>query len=125
MAWSSLKPTTVLEIGSFEGASACYLINHCEADLVLHCIDTWDGGAEHKRAGVDMTAVEHRFHENTSLAASPSPHRIKVIANKGRSDDKLAALIAGGFREHFDMIYIDGSHLPTMCCPMGSWHSPC
>jgi predicted O-methyltransferase YrrM len=105
-----IKPASVLEIGSFEGASACYLINHCEADLELHCIDTWEGGAEHKRADVDMTAVEYRFHENTSLAVSRSPHRIKIIPHKGRSDDKLAALMTGGFREHFDMIYIDGSH---------------
>ena len=105
-----IRPAAVLEIGSFEGASACYLINQCEADLELHCIDTWEGGAEHKRVGLDMTAVEHRFRQNTSLAASRSAHLIKIFPHKGRSDDELAALITAGFREHFDMIYIDGSH---------------
>lgn len=57
-----------------------------------------------------MTAVEHRFHDNTSLATRRSPHPVKIFPHKGRSDDELAALIAAGFREHFDMIYIDGSH---------------
>jgi hypothetical protein len=37
-----INPRTALEIGSFEGASACYLIEHCASSspFVLHCIDT-------------------------------------------------------------------------------------
>ena len=106
----TLQPAKFLEVGSFEGASACYLIEHTKRDLELHCIDTWEGGIEHQRAGVDMSAVEARFHDNTTLAVRRSPHPVKIVTHKGRSDDQLAGLLAGGHRDFFDMIYIDGSH---------------
>jgi len=73
-AWEHLipqvNPHKVLEVGSFEGASACFLIQRLgkHHDLELHCVDTWEGGVEHQSGGFDMSAVEARFRKNVELA---------------------------------------------------------
>jgi predicted O-methyltransferase YrrM len=84
-----------LEIGSFEGQSAVWLLEHCPG-VDLTCVDTWEGSlGEHD--DIDMAAVERRFDANTAGRAT------KV---KGRSFDMLRAYPAACF----DFIYIDGSH---------------
>jgi predicted O-methyltransferase YrrM len=105
-----VNPTRILEVGSFEGASAVYLINALGQahDLDLHCIDTWGGGVEHQ--DIDMAAVESRFHHNTALATSRATKRINLVTHKGYSDACLAKLLAEGQGESFDLVYIDGSH---------------
>lgn len=119
-AWDQLipqiKPARALEVGSYEGASACYLIDAIarESPLELHCIDTWEGGIEHKPGGAfaeaDMKSVEGRFHYNVQLAIDAVPNAVDLVVHKGPSDESLARLLAGGKRNHFDFIYIDGSH---------------
>ena len=54
-----IKPKTILEIGSYEGKSACYLIDKLAAngELEIHCVDTWEGRIEKKAAGTDMKSV--------------------------------------------------------------------
>jgi len=109
-----INPTEILEIGSFEGASACYLIANCasKAPIKIHCIDTWEGGVEHKRHGVDMTDVERRFLDNTKIACDRVPHRVELVVHKGFSNICLAKIILSqNFQNYFDLIYIDGSHL--------------
>ena len=50
VTWESfipqINPSRLLEIGSYEGASACYLIQKLAVskDIELHCVDTWQGG---------------------------------------------------------------------------------
>ena len=46
-----LKPSRILEIGSYEGRSTCYLIEKCSqvGRLEIYCVDTWAGGVEHER----------------------------------------------------------------------------
>lgn len=107
-----IRPAVILEIGSYEGASACYLIERC-ADtypIAIHCIDTWEGGAEHKRLGVDMSAVERRFLANTKRVRELSAHPVELTVHKGPSIKCLAKLLSEDFFGHFDLIYIDGSH---------------
>ena len=66
--WSQIinqsKPEKILEIGSYEGASTCYLIDtlslHHDA-FEINAIDTWDGGIEHKEMKINMKLVEERF----------------------------------------------------------------
>jgi len=108
-----INPKTILEIGSFEGASACYLIANCAAkgSIEIHCIDTWEGGIEHKKAGINMGATERRFLNNTKIARSRVPHWVELITHKGRSDISLAKILNQDFLNYFDLIYIDGSHL--------------
>jgi predicted O-methyltransferase YrrM len=122
-AWEHLipqiKPRRILEVGSFEGASACFLIQHLgkEQDLELHCVDTWEGGVEHQERGFNMSAVETRFKKNVEVAKASVSHKVKLVAHKGSSDICLASLLSQGKRNYFDFVYIDGSHqAPDVLC---------
>jgi predicted O-methyltransferase YrrM len=103
-------PTRYLEIGSYEGRSACFVIEHCAAqrDVELHCIDTWAGGVEHD-AGA-MPQVEARFDANVEIARSRAAHKVEVRKHKALSSTAMIQLLANGHAEYFDAIYIDGSH---------------
>lgn len=109
------KPKKILEIGSYEGASVCHLIKTLgnEYPLEIHCIDTWEGGIEHKKGGLvesNMSEVEARFLNNTRIAIGEAAHPIELVLHKGYSDAQLAKLLADGKAEHFDFVYVDGSH---------------
>jgi len=110
--FSQFKPKKILEIGSYEGASTCYLIEKLalDASIEIHCIDTWAGGIEHRDCAIDMAAVESRFLHNTALAISKVSMSVKLVLHKGYSDYSLAALISRNHGNSFDMIYVDGSH---------------
>lgn len=107
-----LKPSKILEIGSYEGMSACYLIDKCTQwhDVEIHCIDTWDGGAEHKLVEIDMFSVQGRFDNNISLVQQKAPRKVSLEKHKSPSYLALAKLISSGKLGYFDLIYIDGSH---------------
>lgn len=110
-----LKPSRILEIGSFEGRSTCYLIDTLsqERELEIHCIDTFEGGAENKPGGfamADMSAVESRFKHNTNVALARAAHSVDFHVHKGFSESELPKLLANGMQGYFDFIYVDGSH---------------
>lgn len=112
---SQTKPARILEIGSYEGASACYLIDTLasQGEIELHCVDTWEGGIEHNPGGIahtDMGAVERRFNQNIRTAIENAQHRVDLRIHKGLSEDCLTSLISSGKKEYFDFIYVDGSH---------------
>lgn len=115
-AWDSLmphiNPTKILEIGSYEGASACYLIETLaqKRDIEIHCLDTWEGGIEHKILGFKLQSLEKRFLRNVEIAKSIASHKVNLVTHKGFSDDELPKLIASGSAGYFDLIYVDGSH---------------
>lgn len=107
------KPRTLLEIGSYEGASACYLIDTLARDaaIELHCVDTWEGSPEHMMDGSPpMSLVEERFQRNTALAIRSAVHPVDLVVHKGESGIVLPEFIAAKMQERFDLIYIDGSH---------------
>jgi predicted O-methyltransferase YrrM len=108
----SLDPRLILEIGSFEGASACYLIERCGSRhaLEIHCVDTWEGGIEHNSAGIDMASVSERFRQNTKLGVERAKFPVKLVEHRGPSARMLPALITAGYADRFDLVYIDGSH---------------
>jgi len=124
--WDSLlpqiTPTRLLEIGSYEGASACYLIEKLAISkgIELHCVDTWEGGVEHKAGGFalsDMPAVEKRFYRNTEIALTRVQNPVQLFVHKQYSDLALAKLISDGKQGSFDFIYVDGSHqAPDVLC---------
>lgn len=103
-----------LEIGSFEGRSSVWLIeNAIDEGGDLFCVDTWEGGEEHKAQGHDMSAVEDRFHRNITVAlGTVYPKKINVQSFRDTSLNVLSALlsIVPEKRDLFDFIYIDGSH---------------
>ena len=96
-----------LEIGSFEGRSTVWIMEHMmrEGDC-LNCIDTWEGGEEHTNG--EMAGVWDRFCHNTALAFERFPNRY-FESLKGTSYEQLSNLAIWGV-EH-DFIYIDGSHI--------------
>jgi predicted O-methyltransferase YrrM len=103
-----LKPTRVLEIGSYEGASTCWLIDRLgKSDLDIICIDTWAGGVEH--GSIDMSSVEGRFIANVKTAMT-GLDGVKLRRIKERSDLALAKLISEEPESLFDFVYVDGSH---------------
>jgi len=111
--WRSLlsryPPSRILEIGSYEGRCACFLIEECaqERPITLHCVDTWTGGVEHDPAA--MAAVEERFDANLEIARGSARHPVDFHKHKAASRTALARLLAAE-EEGFDLVYIDGSH---------------
>ncbi len=108
-----IQPKKILEIGSYEGASTCYLIEKMSENvgvngLEIHCIDTWEGGVEHSH--VDMSLVEKRFDSNIAITKKKFNVEVKIVKHKKRSDLALSTLLSNGMENYFDFAYIDGSH---------------
>jgi SAM-dependent methyltransferase len=96
------RTSELLEIGSFEGLSACYLLWRLP-DAHLTCIDTFEGSAENAAYGVSVAGLEERFDRNVALFDA---RRVdKLVGQSGRI---LPELVADGRR--FDLVYVDGSH---------------
>jgi SAM-dependent methyltransferase len=84
-----------LEIGSFEGRSACWIAEHLLTGegSILVCVDPFSGYPDQER----------NFDHNVN--ASPDTAH-KILKLRGRSCDVLHFLPAEGF----DFIYVDGAH---------------
>lgn len=92
---------SILEIGSYEGASSCFFadnfLNHDESRLV--CVDPFD--TNDKTTPV-FNSTENTFLENISKSINASKIQFKKMYSKEffiNNNDK------------FDFIYIDGSHV--------------
>lgn len=113
-----LRPRRILEVGSYEGASICLMLEilqevDSEKTYEIHAIDTWEGGAEHQpgaSAEADMGEVEKRFVRNMELLGSQARCKHELFVYKDRSLHAMSFLIANDKHEYFDFIYIDGSH---------------
>ena len=113
--FEQLKPTRILEVGSYEGRSTTFIIENLAniSDIEIHCIDSWEGGIEHKKGGSwesNMTNIEARFSHNMKIAMSRSTHAVKLEIHKGLSSIELPKLASKNMQEYFDFIYVDGSH---------------
>ena len=110
-----LKPTRILEVGSYEGRSTAFIIESLanNDDIEIHCIDSWEGGTEHKQGAIwesDMKDIETRFAHNMKVAIAKSSHAVDLRIHKGLSNKELPKLVSSNMQEYFDFIYIDGSH---------------
>jgi predicted O-methyltransferase YrrM len=111
--WNQLldagAPSTVLEIGSYEGRSTCFLIEAIGArrPYDIYCVDPWRSS---DFDGADMDAVERRFDANVALAREAARNQGSVCKFKGQSSEILPRMLASGRGDKFDMVYIDGSH---------------
>ena len=74
----------------------------------ITCIDTFEGGEEHAKHGLDLIGLRRQFEDNIQEAKGESQY-VKVIQDV--SYNGLAECIAKGME--FDFIYIDGSHQAT------------
>ena len=96
------RPSNILELGSFEGLSACFLLWRLPEARVT-CVDTFAGSPEHSLKGVHRAGLEDVFDRNIGLVDGA---RVRKIA--GRSADVLLAL--GRSDQRFDLVYVDASH---------------
>lgn len=99
------NPSRFLEIGSFEGRSATFVIDLVAAKrpMELHCVDPWQGSEM-------IEAAEARFDENIALALAAAPHPVKFKKHKALSSTVMINMLASCRREYFDVVYVDGSH---------------
>ena len=113
-SWAAIvnhfKPKTYLEVGSFEGGSLTWfteaLANYNDK-FTIYCVDTWEGGEDHDK-GI-MQAVESRFDFN--LEVLRRRYAADIYKIKAQSYLALSQLLVNqNFVEHFDLIFIDGSH---------------
>lgn len=92
----------VLEIGCFEGRSTVWLVENAfdaQREGDLFCIDDWPDAD-----------IERRFDHNLAVARTRAP-LVRVHKMKSASAAALPRLWADGYRDAFDFIYVDGSHV--------------
>lgn len=102
-------PIAMLEIGSWQGASACWLLDRIVGPRGgrLTCVDTFEGSSEHAAWLADVTGragatIEALFDANVALTGRAAQLR-KLV---GASQETLPGLHG----ERFDAIYVDGAH---------------
>lgn len=96
---------TFLEIGSYEGRSAVWLLENILTgkDCHLTCIDTFNGGAEHDPK--EMASVRERFLANTKDFGE----RVELVEETSKNA-LISLLWVNVTGPLYDFIYIDGSH---------------
>ena len=102
-----------LEIGSYEGRSAIWLANQLDGKGYVDCVDPWIGNGEHAAPGVAIEDKHTRFKKNVDIFNYKHGPRISWC--RQFSFDWLVAANNEGFKDEFDFIYIDGSHLAKDC----------
>jgi predicted O-methyltransferase YrrM len=111
------KHTKFLEIGSFEGRSACWMLENSLDDKgTLVCVDNWYGVPEH---AADGEVAKNRFDNNIAISRKDAQIVVKMTAD---SQSGLGMML--NKQEKFDYIYVDGHHsaplvLSDMC--MAFW----
>jgi predicted O-methyltransferase YrrM len=96
LALSLPQNCTALEVGSYLGASACFLASGVkERHGRVFCVDTWKN--EEMSEGLRDTFSEFQ--------ANVKPYEDVIIALRGKSDN-----VAEEFNEGIDLLFIDGGH---------------
>lgn len=90
---------TFLEIGSYEGKSAIYMVEKflTGKNSKIVCVDPFIFTYEYRK---DFPNYEERFDSNTAKYGE------KIVKRKGYSEEVLKTFE----KESFDFIYVDGSH---------------
>jgi predicted O-methyltransferase YrrM len=104
LGWSQDRALTAIEIGSFEGRSALWLLDNLlgHPESRIYCIDVFDLGPS--QAPEEKRALRERFDANIA----GSPHAAKVEVFHQHSQTALIELAHRGVRA--DLVYVDGSH---------------
>lgn len=110
------KPIQALELGSFEGRSACWLMDNIltHPDARLTCVDNYhyvsnnDAGAEEAREfnALHLNRARRLFLSNTK----PYGRRVRLVQSPTR--EYLCRAILQG--RAFDLAYIDAAHVASM-----------
>lgn len=98
------KDVQFLEIGSFEGRSALWMLQniltHPSSRLI--CMDTWEGSEEYQKMDIRMADKLEVFKDNIK------DYEDRVIVRQGKSQILLRDM---DVNNKLDFIYIDGSHV--------------
>jgi predicted O-methyltransferase YrrM len=95
------RTASVLELGSFEGLSACFLLWRLR-DAQITCVDTFTGIPEYAAYGIS-SQLEDAFDRNVALVDASRVR--KLVGETHRVLSELAAEQA-----QFDLVYVDASH---------------
>jgi hypothetical protein len=95
------RPPSVLELGSFEGLSACFLLWRLP-QASLTCVDTFEGIPAYAAYGI-ASRLEGTFDRNIALVDAS---RVRKLV--GKSHHVLPKLVDEGAQ--FDLVYVDASH---------------
>ncbi len=99
----------VLEIGSWEGRSTCWLIENIltHPSARITCVDPFEGSVEHKVMCEEsvVQTIEQRFDFN--IARTGHPEKVRKVV--GASQMVLRSLIP----DSYHLTYIDGSHIAS------------
>ena len=100
------KKINCLDIGSFEGASTCWMLNNLCANpySLVFSVDTWEGGPDYT-GNTDFKKVEETFNTNVEETGKKNQH----IKLKMSSSEALIKLRDKKY-VFFDFIFIDASH---------------
>ena len=109
---SKIKNGYGVEIGSFVGASACFLAAGMNHQTKLICIDTWENDAmsEGKRD------TKKEFDENTKL------YKEKIVKVQGYSTNVVEEVFS--ITQTIDLLFIDGDHSYEGCKADWDLYSP-
>lgn len=94
------KPVSFLEIGCYEGLSTLWFLQRFPQGHAT-CIDTFEGGQDHKELGLDFGGSKRRFGDNIE----PYADRVQLLAKPSRC--ALNEL----YFHRYNLILVDGSHL--------------
>jgi predicted O-methyltransferase YrrM len=97
------RAANILEIGSFQGLSACYVLWRLR-DASITCVDTFAGSLEDADQPHVVAGLEQTFDDNIKLVDAS---RVRKIVG----DSRRVLLDLADEAGHFDFIYVDGSHL--------------
>jgi predicted O-methyltransferase YrrM len=98
------NPMKCLEIGSWQGLSAVFLLHYFKNSSIT-CVDTWEGADEHQASDASpkivLSSIETIFDKNLEGYAK------RVRKFKGKSYRYFNEFC---YTDYFDFIYVDGSH---------------
>lgn len=96
------RPLEVLEIGSWEGLSTYWMLKNWP-NCHITCVDTWEGGDEHKDGSAATKEILDNYENN--FDSNLKAYETRITKVKTRSINFF-----GSSNQQFDVIYVDGSH---------------
>jgi len=112
----NVRPQTIIEVGSWLGASAIFMAQNCRQrnlDCGIICVDTWLGSIEHWRTPTDRLQLDLKngfptFYENflSNILRLQCDDMVLPLP----LPSSIAAALLKEKNITVDLVYIDGSH---------------
>lgn len=111
----AIKPTIIVEVGSFVGESAIFMANHLlernMQETCILCVDTWLGGFDHWTRAYEKLRFEHgrpTLYQQFLANVMAHGHAGRILPLT--LDSINAARLLGTLNIRPSMVYIDASH---------------